>query len=81
MRGLMSVDVLKGDIVVRSEKDGTVIIHMNREDLFDFYMGISGKVSYDNPYAVDEVISLIKRFFVHNEDASTEPNLSPRFFD
>ena len=77
----MAVDVLKGDIVVRSEKDETVVIHMNREDLLDLYVSLVEKSNFNDAYAYKEVIDLIRRFFTNNEDASTDPSTSGRFYD
>ena len=77
----MSIDVLKGDIVVRSEKDETVVIHMNREDLLDFYVSLVEKSNINDAFAYTEVITLIRRFFVNSEDVSTDPNTSGRFYD
>lgn len=69
-----------GDILVKSEKDGTVSINMSREDLLDLYSGLRGLKYDDSTFAADEVRHLIKRFFSENEDVKTDHDNSLRFF-
>lgn len=69
-----------GDILIKSEKDGTVSINMSREDLLDLYSGLRG-LKYDNStFAADEVRDLIRRFFSENHDVKTDPENSLRIF-
>lgn len=78
----MSYDVQKGDIIVRSETDGTVCIHLNRDDLFDLYFGLARKgFDYKDPFVIGDLKVLIRKFFVDQEDVQTDPRVSLRFED
>jgi hypothetical protein len=66
-------------IVIKTEKDDIVSIHMSRGDLLDLYSGLRG-LKYDySSFAGDEVRELIKRFFSENQDVKTDPDYSFRF--
>jgi hypothetical protein len=71
----------QGDILVSSEKDGSVSINLNREDLLDLYSSLRKIPLNDSTFASEEVQDLIKRFFSENKDVQTDPERSRRFFD
>lgn len=67
-------------IVIKTEKDDIVSIHMSRGDLLDLYSGLRGLKHDYSSFAGDEVKKLIKRFFSENQDVKTNPDNSPKFF-
>ena len=69
-----------GDILIMSEKNGTVSINMSREDLLDLYSGLRGLKFDNSTFAADEVRDLIRRFFSDNKDVKSDPDSSLRFF-
>lgn len=71
----------QGDILVSSEKDGSVCISLSREDLLDLYSALRGLPLNDCTFASEEVKDLIKRFFSENQDVQSDPETSKRFFD
>lgn len=76
----MSEGILNGDVAIHSEEDGTVIVHMNRDDLFDLYFGLARKgFDYADPFILREIKFLIRKFFVEEQDVITDPAVSLRF--